>query len=222
MRSLLALALVAIIAPSIAPDVARADGDIYSSATKVSRVEDIVWALTASCADHGNDTEQRQCRQLRDARQRELAQLTMLVEADATAFSVGAFDAAKKSAQLSLAACVHCSPIAIEGKSYMVFGGAPRLDGGAVRPPMLHDNTQTFEGAAAHDAWKKKVASARVELVVKVPDAAKRPWSAHGKSGLSVDIVGYRVVVPCTGEIVLAKPASPPVAPDKKSCTVAK
>ena len=202
---------------------AVADGDLYTSATKVSRVEDLVWALTASCANHGDDTHQRQCRQLRDARQKELATQTLLVEGDATAFTVGPFDAAKKSAHVSLSACVYCSPISVEGKSYMVFGGAPRVVDGSVKPPMLHDNAQTFDSAAAHTAWKTKVAAARVDLVVKVPDAvAKKPWAANGKAGLAFDIVGYRVVVPCTGEVILAKPASPPVEPDKKSCTAAK
>jgi hypothetical protein len=214
MRALVFAWVVAGSAPAFAED-------IYTTATKVSRVEDIVWALTATCANHGTDTEQRQCRQLRDARAKELGTQTMLVEGDATAFTVGTFDAAKKSAHVSLSACVYCSPIAVETKSYMVFGGAPRLVDGAVKPPMLHDTTQTFADAAAHTAWKQKVAAARVDLVVKV-DASKKPWSAGGKSGLQFDIVGYRVVVPCTGEVVFAKPASPPVEPDKKSCTVSK
>jgi hypothetical protein len=214
MRAHLALALVC---ASAAPAIAD---DIYTTATKVSRVEDVVWALTASCANHGDDTQQRQCRQLRDARVKELATQTMLVEGDATAFTVGTFDAAKKSAQVSLSACVYCSPIAVDGKSYMVFGGAPRLVDGAVKPPMLHDTSQTFADAKEHTAWKQKVATARVDLVVKVAD--KKLWSAGGKSGLTFDIVGYRVVVPCTGEVVLAKPASMPVEPDKKSCTVSK
>lgn len=207
----------ALVGASAAPVIAD---DVYS-AQKVSRLEDVVWALTANCANHGDDTQQRQCRQLRDARVKELAGKTMLVEGDATAFTVGAFDTAKKSANVSLSACVYCSPITVEGKSYMVFGGAPRLVDGTVKPPMLHDNTQTFADAKEHTAWKSKVAAARVDLVVKVPDA-KRSWSAGGKSGLSFDIVGYRVVVPCTGEVVLAKPASMPVEPDKKSCTAAK
>ncbi len=210
----LALALLLVYAsPALADDV-------YSAATKVSRIEDVVWAQTASCGSHGDDTQQRQCRQLRDARQKELATQTLLVEGDATAFSVGAFDAAKKSASVTLSACVYCSPISIEGKSYVVYGGPPKVTDGGVKPPLLHDATQTFESAAEHAAWKKKVASARVDLVIKTGD--KKPWTAGGKSGLAVDVVGYRVVVPCTGEVVLAKPASPPATPDKKSCTVSK
>ncbi|MGE0401884.1 MAG: hypothetical protein AB7T06_34595 [Kofleriaceae bacterium] len=215
MRAHLALA---VLCASATP--ALAEGDVYSTATKVSRVEDVVWALTATCADHGDDTQQRQCRQLRDARQKELAGQTILVEGDATAFTVGAYDAAKKSAPLSLSACVYCSPIAVDGKSYMVFGGAPRMVEGAVKPATLHDGTQTFATAAEHAAFKKKVAAARVDLLVKSPD--KKPWTLAGKSGLSFDIVGYRVVVPCTGEVVIAKPASMPIAPDKKACNTSK
>ncbi len=217
MRAHLAFALVcASVAPAIADDAA---GSVFS-ATKVSRVEDVVWALTANCTNHGDDTQQRQCRQLRDARVKELATQTMLVEGDATAFTVGTFDAAKKSAQISLSACVYCSPIVVDGKSYVVFGGAPRVVDGTPRPPVLHDNVQTFADAKDYAAWKKKVAAARVDLVVKVPST--RTWSAGGKTGLLLDIVGYRVVVPCTGEVVLAKPASLPVEADKKSCSGSK
>lgn len=217
MRAHVAFALVCTLAtPAIADD---APGSVFS-ATKVSRVEDVVWALTASCTNHGDDTQQRQCRQLRDARVKELATQTMLLEGDATAFTVGTFDAAKKSAQVSLSACVYCSPIVVDGKSYMVFGGAPRVADGTAKPPMLHDNVQTFADANEYAAWKKKVAAARVDLVVKVP--ATRTWSAAGKTGILLDIVGYRVVVPCTGEVVLAKPASLPVEADKKSCSGSK
>lgn len=218
MRAHLAIA-IALVCASASPVFADA-GSVFS-ATKVSRVEDVVWALTATCTGHGDDTQQRQCRQLRDARLNELATATMLVEGDATAFTVGAFDAAKKSAPVSLSACVYCSPISVDGKSYMVFGGPPRIADGAVKPPMLHDNVQTFADAAEHAAYKKKIVDARVDLVVKVP-ATKRTWSAGGKSGLAFDVVGYRVVVPCTGEVLLAKPASTPVEPDKKSCTASK
>lgn len=207
-----ALAIVLVCA-SATPAVAD---DIYATATKVQRVEDVVWALTASCANHGDDTQQRQCRQLRDARLKEVTSQTMLVEGDATAFNVGALDAAKKSAQVSLSACVYCSPITVEGKNYVVFGGSAKVVEGALKPPMLHDATQTFADAKEHTAWKKKVAAARVDLVVKVPD--KKVWTVGGKSGLTFDIVGYRVVVPCTGEVVIAKPASMPVEPDKKAC----
>lgn len=215
MRALVAVLVLACASPALADD---APGSVFS-ATKVSRVEDVVWALTATCANHGDDTQQRQCRQLRDSRQKELASQTMLVEGDATAFTVGAFDAAKKSAQVQLSSCVYCSPISVEGKSYMVFGGPPRLVDGAVKPPMLHDGTQTFADAKEYAAWKGKVAAARVDLVVK---AEKKTWSQGGKSGLTFDVVGYRVVVPCTGEVILAKPASMPLDPDKKACTVSK
>lgn len=209
------LAFAAVCAAS-APAIAD---DIYA-AKKLTRVDDVVWALTATCSGHGDDTQQRQCRQLRASRAKELAGQTLLLEGDATAFTVGAFDAAKKSAHVSLSACVYCSPITVEGKSYQIFGGAPQLVNGKVSPPMLHDTTQTFADLKEHAAWATKVAAARVDFVVKVADP--KPWSVGGKSGLSVDVVGYRVVVPCTGEVVLAKPASGPVAPDKKSCTVAK
>jgi hypothetical protein len=131
--------------------VAHADDSFETKAQgaqRIGSIEGLVWTFTASC-DDGDDTEQRQCRKVRDARAAELAGATLLVEGDKKAFA-------------------------------------------------------------------KTVANARVQLLVKVP--AKPKTQAGGKPAIALDVVGYRVIVPCDGSVVLASPASGPVDADKKQC----
>ncbi len=202
----------------LAAGVARADDTFEAkagSAQRVHRIENLVWALTAPC-DQGDDTEQRQCRIVRDRRAAELAGQTLLVEADKDAFAFGAFDAQKKSAPLALAGCVRCSGVEIDGKTWYVVAGGPKLDGAGVLGAPLGTTTRTFPDAAAAKAFATKVANARVQLLVKVP--AKAKWAEAGKQGVSLDVVGWRVIAPCDGSIVVANPPSQAVEPDKKAC----
>ena len=74
-----------------------------------------------------------------------------------------------------------------------------------------------FNDEAKAKAWTASLANARVQFVVRVP--AQPKWKAGGKQGLAFEILGYRVVSPCHGEVIAAKPESPPIAPDPKACT---
>ncbi len=202
----------------LAAGVARADETFEAKAggaQRVRRIENLVWALTAPC-DQGDDTEQRQCRIVRDRRAGELVGQTLLVDADKDAFSVGAFDAQKKSAALALAGCVRCSGVEIDGKTWYVVAGGPKLDGGGVHGAALGSTARPFADDVAAKAFATKVANARVQLLVKVP--AKAKWAEGGKQGVTLDVVGWRVIAPCDGSIVVANPPSQAVEPDKKAC----
>jgi hypothetical protein len=192
--------------------VAHADDTFEAKAQgaqRIGRVEGLVWAFTASC-DEGDDTQQRQCRKVRDARAAELAGATLLVEGDKKAFEVGAWSAQKKSVPITLASCVRCAGVEVDGKTYAVV---------ATKDGKLHDNGKQFADEAAAKAFAKSVANARVQLLVKVP--AKPKTTAGGKPAIALDIIGYRVVAPCDGSVVLASPASGPVEADKKQCAAA-
>lgn len=95
-------------------------------------------------------------------------------------------------------------------------GTAPRVEGGKVRGAALYDNARQFSDEASASAWIKSIKNARVQMVLKVPD--KRRWQVGGKDGLLLDVIGYRVISPCDGGIVLASPASNPVPADRKAC----
>ena len=187
-----------------------------AAATPVAHVDDLAWVLTAPC-DQGDDVQQRQCRLLRDARASALSGGALAIEAEPSAFSVGTYDAAKKSVSLTLTGCIQCTGIAVGGKRWLLTGGAPRNDGGTVRGAVLFDSARSFNSSGAATTWIEAVAQAHVQLVVALPKQSAR-WQVAGKDGLALDVLAYRVLTPCNGNVVISSPASGPVAPDKAAC----
>jgi len=189
-----------------------------AGAQRVKRLENVVWALTATC-DKGDDTENRQCRRVRDTRAAELAGATLLVDGDGDAFDVGAFDAKRKSLALSLTSCIRCSGVELDGKTWFIAGaGAPPTWGrdGKMKTQPLFDNSRAFSDESAAKAWQKAISNTRVQLLVKVP--AKPTWTIDGRNGVTLDIVGYRVISPCDGTVVLATPPSAAAEADPLAC----
>jgi len=214
--------LVAVVAVLIASHAAHAEDTFEAraqGAEKLHRVEGLVWALTAAC-DAGDDVQQRQCKRVREARAKELQTGTWLVDADVDAFDIGPFNAQKKSVSVSLDACIRCTGVEVDGKTWYVTGnapgGKPHFEGGRLRPGTLYDKAQAFSEEAAAAMWARTTAKVRVEMVVKL--AAKPRWNDGGKNGLALDVLAYRVITPCDGAIVVAQPASSPVEADKKAC----
>ncbi len=210
------LGFIAMLAPSAhAEDTyqSRAEG-----ALRIRQLDDLIWVLTAPC-DKGDDVQQRQCRQVRDRKLKTLAGATLMVDADIDAFQTGRWNPVKKSVAVTLAACVRCSGVAIDGKTWHIMGAgtAPRFEGGKLRAGMLYDNARQFSDEAAATAWLKSLRVHRVQLLVKIPE--KRRFQASGKDGLLLDIAGWRVVNPCDGSVVIASPSSAPADPDKKACS---
>lgn len=216
------LSILTVAAPAAADDTfeSRAAG-----AQRISRLDDLVWAFTAPCTA-GDDTQQRQCRRVRDARAAALANTTLLVEADRDAFAIGPWNAQTKSSPLTLTGCVRCRGVDVEGKRWYVVAtpadgtgaqAAPRFDGATLRASTLLDNARTFPDAASAKRFAAAAAHAKVELLVKVP--AKPAWTVGARTGVSLELLGYRVASPCTGEVVIANPASGRAPVDKVACS---
>jgi hypothetical protein len=198
-----ALVLLALAAsPAFADDTFEAKA---SGAQRVAHVDDLVWAFATNC-DAGDDTQQRQCRRLRDTRQAQLANATVIVDAEKDAFTVGAWNAKTKSVPLTLNGCVACGGIEVDGKKWFVGNAKDKL----------HDNAKTAADENAAKAFTKLTAGARVQLIVKL--AAKPKLVVDGKNVLGIEVVGYRVFNPCDGTIIIANPASAPVEANKKAC----
>jgi hypothetical protein len=206
-----------------APARAQADDTFEAKAAgaqRIRKLENLVWPLTAAC-DLGDDTTRRQCRRVRDARAAELASATIIVDAEPAAFAIAPWSAQKKSSAVSLSACLGCTGLDIDGKTWFVVGNKdgnppPRFEGGKLKVGLLHDNARPFADDAAAKAFAKGAANARVQLIVKV--AAKAKTVVDGKNVLAFDVLGYRVYQPCDGGIVCASPRSGPAEADKKSC----
>lgn len=213
MRAALAI-LIALV-----PALAHAQGfeARAETATAITRLDDVVWAFTGACT-FGDDTQQRQCRLVRDKRAKELAGTMLLVDGDSTALELTKWSPQKRSLGVTVSSCIRCAGLDVEGKKWLVIGsGAPaRFEGSKVRTHVLYDSTQQFKDEPSATAWAKSLEHARVQYIVKVPD--KPRWTAGGHNGLSFEIVAFRVVSPCDGTIVAANPPSQPQPADKKAC----
>lgn len=206
----------------LVPGLAVADDSFETKAQgaiKVAQTDDLVWAITAAC-DKGDDVQQRQCKVTRDKKAKQLTSTALLVEGDGDALQIGKWSSQKKSVSVTLFACVRCGGVDIEGKPWFVTGsGAPKLDGNRLRAATLYDNARAFKDEAAAATWTKAMANAKFQLVIKVPDAARRKLSVGGRDGLAVDVLAWRVVDPCDGVVVIASVASRPIEPDRQACT---
>ena len=218
MRAL--LAAIAIVAAT--PIAAHAEDAFEVKATGAPIVNDLgelVWALTATC-DRGTDTEQRQCRHVRDARAAALAGQTLSIDAEPDALHVGAWNPTKKSISLTLTACVSCGGLQVDDKTlYVVAGNAPHVEAGRVKATVLQEVSRPFSDEAAAKAWLKTLRRLRVQLLLKVPEKVK--WKIDGKEGVLLDVVGYRVITPCDGGVVFSDPPTLPLDPDKARCRAA-
>ena len=210
------IVMMTLLAPALA--AAQSFEAEAEKATAVKRLDDVVWAFTGSC-DRGDDIQKRQCRLVRDQRAKELAGATLFVEGESSALEITKWSPQKRSLGVTVTSCIRCAGVEVEGKKWLVIGAgtAPRFEGTKLRTQVLHDTTQMFKDEPSATAWTKSVANARVQYIVKVP--AQPKWNVGGKDGLSFEVVAWRVVAPCDGSIVAAKPASQPLPADKKACS---
>jgi len=218
MRALIILPLLVAASASLAfgDDTFEAKAQ---NAVRINRIDSLVWAFTAPC-DSGDDTQQRQCRTVRNTRAAQLAGAVLLLDADKDAFDAGAWSAQKKSLPLTLSGCVRCSGVEIDGKTFYVVTDkdltSPKFEGGKLKTAPMADTAKQVADEAAAKAFTRSVSNARVQVLVKVP--AKPLIPIDGKQVIALELVGYRVFAPCDGSIVLARPQSGPAEADKKQC----
>ena len=92
----------------------------------------------------------------------------------------------------------------------------PAEDAAKVKAPLLYDNARQFPDEAAAKSYAESVKGSRVQMVIKISD--RKRSTIGGKEGLLVDVLAWRVFVPCTGAVLIASPASGAVEPDRKAC----
>lgn len=206
---------VLVVAVAVATSAARAD-DFETrarTALRIAHVEDVVWAMTASC-DKGDDVQQRQCKIVRDRRAQVLAASTLLVDGDADALELGAWSSAKKSLPVMLTGCVRCNGVDVDGHTWFVTSTAPKTDRSKVRAANLYDNARQIADEASANAWKTTAANSRFELIVKAP----RKQQIGDKNAVTFDVVAWRVVNACDGNVVISSIPSGVAPGDKRAC----
>lgn len=212
------LALVAVLVGWAAP--ARADlgfDDLARKATEVVGVEGLAalfWSQLAECKPDGDDVTRRQCEGIREARRAKVAAATFLVTADG-ALDPQPYSEKAMSIEITVRACAACKGVELAGeRRYIVGRGDLKVTGGRVRAAELHVGTMTFKTREEGRKWSAAIAPRlRADLLVRIPAALER-WSEGGVSGYRVEVVGFRVVDPCTGQVLWAKPAAANVVAD--------
>ena len=165
-----------------------------------------MWPFVAKC-DGGTDTQNRQCRQLRDARAAELRGATVLVDGDSSAFQVGTWNAKTKSAALTLSGSIASRPIDVEGSTSWKVSGVSEAK------TDLINTARTFADEATAKKYAQSVAGARVQFLVSGAPASTE------KNTIAFKVLGYRVYMPCTGAVVVASDnVTGPGEIDKSSC----
>ncbi len=216
-------------------------------ADPMNRLDGLVWALQAKC-ETGDTVDQRQCRKVRDSRQRSLAGQLLLVDGEAGAFTAAGWDPKTRSVAWQLVGCIRCDGIEIEGVRYQIFAGAPRvtmppvalppvvtpvapkrrkpptapaptvaaIEPTAVEPPLIGASARVFRDEASAHRWSQKVANARVQFLVRIPEPAN--WQYGSKQGLALELVSYRAWNPCDGAVLMASDTVTKGPIDESSC----
>lgn len=221
MRLPVLAALVSLAVPAIAAaDTNSPWDDAASDATRIRKLDRVVWALTATC-EQGDDLNQRQCRILRDVAAAKLRGKKVIVEVSG-ATEIGAWDAAKKSTPITVRGCADCAGIEVDGQKWYVVANkaAPKISGDKVQAAELTETAKPFANDALASGWKDSAGPRlRTELILTIPaDEKKAVWNRDGARGLAVEVLGYRVYDACDGSIVVAEPDSTSGPSDRKTC----
>src|SRR5690606_29269565 len=100
---------------------------------------------------------------------------------------------------------------------YVVADRAVKIEDGRVAPRAALETAVVLPDEAAYAAWREQVLPRlREELVVSLDGA--RTWSQGGVSGVSVQLRGWRVYDPCTGDVIAARPPSADLPADAAAC----
>ena len=213
------LVLVAVLVGWAAPP-ARADDSfdqLARGATEVVGPEGLAalfWSLLAECKPDGDDFTRRQCEGVREARRAKMAAATFLITADG-AVEPQPYNEKAMSIDIAVRACAACKGVEVAGQRRTIVGrGDLKVVGGRVRAAELHSGTRTFKTRAEGRTWSTTVAPRlRADFLIRIPPALQS-WSEGGASGFRIEVVGFRVVDPCTGQVLWAKPPAANVVAD--------
>jgi hypothetical protein len=182
----------------------------------------LFWAHSAGCGALQNDLAKRQCEGVRKARLAQVAAGTYLVDGDALALKVGAYDAKQKGLPITVNSCLACSAaLDVDGTKRFVVGskGAVAAEGLALKPPQAGKGVRKFKSHEKASKWlEHAVPRLRTQFVVRVP-AKANVWSKGKFTGYKVNVLGFRVYDPCNGKVVAASPKARSLPPDKRYCS---
>ena len=221
MRWLLALAAVAVV-----PSAARADDSFDAQARKATEVVGpeglgaLFWSQLAECRED-DDLARRQCEGVREARRARVAVTTFLFTAD-DAIETEPFNEKAMSIDVEVRACAACRGVELGGQRRVIVGrGDVKVAGGRVRAARLHRATRTFKTRADGAEWAARVAPRlRADFLVRIPGKLE-PWSEGDAVGYAIEVLGFRVVDPCRGEVLWSSPPAGKLPAEPDACAPA-
>ena len=219
MRQLLALLVVTCLS---AP--ARADESFDQRARSAVEVVGpaglaaLFWSQLATCKADGDDFTRRPCEGVREARRAQVAATTYLISAEG-AVEPDVYNEKAMSIDVAVRACAACSGVELAGdRRYLVGRGDVKLVGGRVRAATLKTATMTFKSRAEGKEWASSVAPRlRADFLVRIPDRLES-WSEGGASGYKIEVVGFRVVDPCKGQVLWSNPPAGNLPAETDAC----
>jgi hypothetical protein len=163
----------------------------------------LFWSLDANCNKAKGDFRRRQCQGVRDMRRAKIGNQTFVVDVGGPAIDLK-LDAKKLSADVTLRACVAC-----EDEGAIVVGvGAHKVAAKKIQSAALGSKTKVFKKLKHAEFWSQYAGKRlRAQLIFKMPPRLDR-FTAAGRTGYKVSVVGYRLYDPCHGEVLVSKPIS--------------
>jgi hypothetical protein len=219
MRQLLAslTALCAMVAPAAAQDSFDQKAKGAVEVLGAEGLGALFWSQLAECKGD-DDFTRRQCEGVREARRARVASTTFLVTAEG-ALEPEPLNEKAMSIDIGVRACAACKGVELAGERRILVGrGDVSVVGGQVRAASLHTGTRTFKSRAEGREWVKKVAPRlRADFLVRIPGKLET-WSEGGARGYRVEVLGFRVVDPCKGQVLWSSPAAANIPAEPDAC----
>lgn len=181
----------------------------------------LFWSQLAECVED-DDLARRQCEGVRRARRARVAGATYLFTADG-AIETEPFNEKAMSIDVEVRACAACGGVELGREKRVIVGrGDVKVVGGRVRAASLHRATRTFKTRADGVEWAATVAPRlRADLLIRIPGKLE-PWSEGDAVGYTIEVLGFRVVDPCRGDVLWSSPPAGKLPAEPDACAPAK
>ncbi len=215
--------------PALTEDTTTKYETLAQGAVKTHDVPTLLAPFVDRCEAETRDLDCARCRATIAYLRKTLPTQTFAFDTDdPAAIAVSDYDAAIKGYHVALAGCVACTaPVTIGrgGEPRFVTLKPPSKDGDTlVKAVEVSRNTFGFDSLADAKQWfDNERPFLRAEFLFK-PQLADADWTYKTGKGVTVKLLGARIVNRCTGEVLVSKPPStgsadrPPPGSEDAAC----
>ena len=175
----------------------------------------LFWSADPKCDKLENSLHRSQCIEVSSKRRQEVSGKTFFVEGTS---AVSVQKAGKKAVKISVYSAFsngHDESWVV-GPGVVVKGDGIKGDG--VPKTLYKSVNKKFKDEQYLAHWSQYIAPRlKTEFLVQIPSNVKS-FKAKGKSGFQLEVVGYRLFDPCSGDVLSAKPAAKRAPQDSSTC----